>query len=350
MDMLSNPVAPEANLTRPKIICLTPVKNEGWILDTFLRCASVWADHIIVADQMSTDASREIASRFEKAILVDNDSPTFNEPERVQLLLREARKIPGPKILIALDADEILAGELNWLRSPEFLSTAPGTRITFEWVNVEPTCKRFWNPNPPMCWGFVDDGSPHSGPRIHSGRVPEPEGAPVLFVKQLRVLHLQYIDWERMKSKHRWYQCYERVQYPQKRPLAIYRTYHHMDRQEGREMEAITDDSLSAYATLGIDPFAHVKEDVYRWDREVAAMVRQHGFELFRHIDIWDKDWSGVDAEFGRDMKSRHTRFGGLLFAYLRRTQSSARRLHVKLLDRAISIVLRIGAGRKVQA
>ena len=31
---------------RPKIICLTPVKNEEWILRRFLRLASLWADHI----------------------------------------------------------------------------------------------------------------------------------------------------------------------------------------------------------------------------------------------------------------------------------------------------------------
>lgn len=347
MDMLSNPFAPEANVSRPKIICLTPVKNEGWILDTFLRCASVWADHIIVADQMSTDASREIMARFEKAILVDNESPVFNEPERVQLLLREARKITGPKILIALDADEILAGDLDWLRSQEFLSTAPGTRITFDWVNVEPNCRRFWNPNPPMCWGFVDDGSPHSGARIHSGRVPEPEGSSVLHAKPLRILHLQYIDWERMKSKHRWYQCYERIQYPEKSPVAIYRMYHHMDSLAGRGMEPIAEESISAYAALGIDPFAHVKEEVYRWDREVATMVREHGFEAFRHVDVWDKQWDKVDAAFGEEMRARRTWLGGLLFAYLKRSQPCARRLHVKLLDRAVSALLKVGTSRR---
>lgn len=341
--MLSNSHFVEENVDRPKIICLTPVKNEAWILETFLRCASVWADHIIVADQMSTDSSREIVSRFEKAILVNNDSPIFNEPERVQLLLREARKISGPKILIALDADEIMAGDLEWLRSEEFLSTPSGTRITFEWVNVEPACKRFWNSNPPMSWGFVDDGSRHSGKLIHSGRVPEPDGTPVIHATKLRILHLQYIDWDRMKSKHRWYQCYERIQFPKKSPLSIYRTYHHMDAIAEQKMSVITDESISVYTQMGIDPFLHVKEDVYRWDREVVAMVRGHGFTTYRYTDIWDKVWSNVDPTFGDELAMNQTLRGKLLLRYLKLSQYSSRALRVKLVDKLLAMLVRIG-------
>lgn len=40
---------------KPIINYLTPVRNEVWILDRFLKAASFWADHIIIADQMSTD-------------------------------------------------------------------------------------------------------------------------------------------------------------------------------------------------------------------------------------------------------------------------------------------------------
>ena len=37
--------------TRPKVICVTPVRNEAWIIEPFLRAAELWADHIILADQ-----------------------------------------------------------------------------------------------------------------------------------------------------------------------------------------------------------------------------------------------------------------------------------------------------------
>jgi Glycosyltransferases involved in cell wall biogenesis len=93
-----------------KVICLTPVKNESWILERFLKCTSLWADHIIIADQNSDDGSEEIAKSFQKVIYVKNSASQFNEPERQKLLINEARKISGEKVLVALDADEALTG------------------------------------------------------------------------------------------------------------------------------------------------------------------------------------------------------------------------------------------------
>lgn len=90
-----------------KIVVLTPVRNEKWVLDCFLLAASQFADHIIILDQMSVDGSREIARRYEKVILIDNPSEDFNERERQEMLLREARKLGENNVLIALDADEI---------------------------------------------------------------------------------------------------------------------------------------------------------------------------------------------------------------------------------------------------
>lgn len=54
---------------KPIVCCLTPVKNEACILERFLYAASLWADHIIVADQMSTDESREIAKKIQRLYL-----------------------------------------------------------------------------------------------------------------------------------------------------------------------------------------------------------------------------------------------------------------------------------------
>lgn len=330
----------EAAGDAPKIICLTPVKNEAWILETFLRCASVWADRIIVADQMSDDGSREIAARFGKVALVDNDCPAFNEPERVQLLLREARKIPGRKILVALDADEILVGDLSCLRGPEFNDLADGTRIAFDWVNVHPSRNKYWNSNPPMTWGFVDDGSPHSGARIHSGRVPEPEGSPLHVATGVRIFHLQYLDWERMRSKHRWYGCYERLQFPRRSGISIYRMYHHMDSVPDAQFRPVLESDLGDYRGIGIDPFDHRKEACYRWDREILRMIARHGAARFRDIDIWSVDWkelAGGDRAFG-DPRSIPLI---LLDRYLKATQSIHKSFPVRILDKLLKVAFR---------
>src|SRR5262249_2382498 len=89
----------------PTTIVVTPVRKEAWILDRFLRCASLWADHIVVADQGSTDGSRAIAARHSKVTLVDNTAPGYDEGARQRLLLDAARAFPGPRVIFALDAD-----------------------------------------------------------------------------------------------------------------------------------------------------------------------------------------------------------------------------------------------------
>ena len=100
-------------MNRPLLICMTPVRNEAWILNAFLKATSLWADFIIIADQCSTDGSREIAMRYPKVILIDNNNTDYNEAVRQKMLIDKAREIDGDKILFALDADEIFAANFN---------------------------------------------------------------------------------------------------------------------------------------------------------------------------------------------------------------------------------------------
>jgi hypothetical protein len=47
-----------------------------------------------------------------KVILIENPSPTYNEFAREKLLIEAARNISGPRLLVALDADEALTANL----------------------------------------------------------------------------------------------------------------------------------------------------------------------------------------------------------------------------------------------
>src|SRR5690242_9248978 len=127
------------------LICLTPVKNEAWIFERQLQCSSLWADNIIVGDQMSTDGTREIAQRFPKVRLLDNKSPGYDEGERQRIVFEAAREIPGKRILLAIDSDEAVTA--NWMTSSEWNAlrdAEPGTVIRFQWVNLLPGCKECW--------------------------------------------------------------------------------------------------------------------------------------------------------------------------------------------------------------
>jgi hypothetical protein len=282
-------------------ICVTPARNEAWIIEPFLKAARFWAGHVIVADQASTDQTVLKARSIPGVEVIHNDHPGYDEAHRQRLLLGQARKLSGRRVILALDCDEVLSA--NCLASPEWKlinEAAPGTVLRFRWVNVLPGFKDAWIPGELIACGFVDDGSDHTGSRIHSRRIPWPDGAPVLDLQEIVVLHFQYVVWERMESKHRWYQAWECVNHPQKRPLEIFRQYNHMHGSwDQSEMQAVKPEWLAGYETAGVDFRSLASEPVTWWDREVFQMLCQHGPAHFRRLAIWDKDWNALRALVG---------------------------------------------------
>ena len=328
----------------PTLICLTPVKNEAWILDRFLQCASTWADHIIVADQHSDDGSRAIARSYGKVTLIDNDHPGYDERARQKLLIDAARDVPvdGKRILMALDADEILTA--NWMESPEWdrlLAAPPGTVLRFQWANVTPSIKEGWVPEKKIPFGFVDDGSPHKGYKIHSPRVPVPEGAPSLVFEDIHVLHYQYANWPRMKSKQRWYQCYERLEHPDKRPITIYRQYHHMDAAR-QNAEPLPQEWFAGYENRGIDMTTVPKKEYYYWDEQLVKLFQEHGTNPFQRLDVWNVDWSALGEKKGIRVNGRmqdpRTRFDRSVHQWLAQSQSSRNSLHVRIIQKILQL------------
>lgn len=331
---------------RPTLICLTPVKNESWILERFLACASLWADHIVVADQGSTDGSPEIAARFPKVSLVENPSSDYDEVARQRLLIEHARRIPGPRLLFAFDADEALVADAftsaDWRRA---LDAPEGTVLAMQWVNVLPGARTGWLPGHFIPFGFLDDGSEHSGGPIHTPRVPVAPTSPVLRLDALKVLHFQYVDWSRMNSKQRWYQCWETIHHPENRPVQVYRAYHHMDAVSPDRTVPLEPSWLGAYAAAGLD-LTHWPPAAgpLPWDEDVARWLVEYGTRRFAKVDIWDVDWPDVARRIGlghaaetlRDPRRRSER---LVHWFLRVTQGR----HTRAPVRAAQRLLRLG-------
>ena len=330
----------------PAIICLTPVKNEAWILDRFLQCASLWADYIIIADQGSTDSSREIALRYPKVVLIDNASEDFSEVERQRVLLGEARRINAPRILISLDADEILTANVlysvEWSKLHQAL---PGTVFKFQLINIRPNLKEYWSPDTSFPWGFVDDGADHLGLPIHSYRLPISQATRQVCLREVKVLHYQYTDWDRMKSKHRWYQCWEHVMYPKKSPVDLYRQYHHMDAVKSKDLKDLPELWYKGYARLGIDMKNILKEKQYWWDREVLELFQKYGREKFAQESIWDVDWSQIAERHSMkgvlETADPRTVFEKSFHKYLSLTQPYAQTTMVAYVDKAFRRLLR---------
>jgi hypothetical protein len=341
-------------MERPKLICLTPVLNEGWILERFLKCASLWADHIVIADQQSTDGSREIARSFPKVTLIDNVSATFNEPERQQMLLAEARRIPGPKVLLALDADEFLTA--NFLASREWetiLHAPPGTVIFFQWplvhTNISGLCYYMFPKELPI--GFVDDGTPHRGKIIHSFRVPTPSGARTLYPNEIKLMHYCLIDPDRFAGRIRWYQCWEHLKL-HRRPIELYRFYHQPLYVPSSVVKPVPQEWMLGYEQEGIDMTSVNREGTYRWDREVLQLFNEHGTARFKRLAVWNTDWDKLHDELYPEKPKTlypdpRSRFDKVIQRWLRRTEPAfgyhatpgyGRRLYLRLVEKALGL------------
>jgi glycosyltransferase involved in cell wall biosynthesis len=329
-------------LSPPTVVCITPVRNERDHLGRFLACAGEWADHIIVLDQCSTDGSRELAAAHPKVRLIVNDDPTYDEHARQTRLLQAAREIPGRRVVMALDADEALSA--NVLESDEWraaLSAAPATVLRLRWANLLPGCRRAWIPPEPIPFGFVDDGRDHRGPAIHSPRIPAGEDQPSLTLEDVRVLHYQYAAWERMKSKQRWYQCWERVHHPSKRPIQLYRQYHLMDAIPEERVHPVEPSWFQAYAARGVDMTAVVDAPWHPWDEDVLDWLLEFGPAAFARLDIWQPDYEALARRLNRstngvrlsDPRGPGTR---LAHRWLARTQRRAGERPVRLAQRLL--------------
>jgi hypothetical protein len=316
------------------------------VLDTFLSAASQWADYIVVADQLSTDGSREIAARHPKVVLVDNPDSEFDEQSRQRLLLRAARELTDrPRVLMALDADEILTSTAlaadSWER---VVSAPPGAALRWRWANVLPERTRVWVPPPPLIFGFVDDGRAHSGPPIHAVRVPiAPDASRVDFDESF-VLHLPYLDWAGQKRKQAWYQCWETLHDPAKRARVLYREYHQLEAIPAQTIRPFDPAWVVGYERAGIDVLPSLSEAGSWRDRQVLDWLAEHGPKRFAKLEIWSIDWTAIARvhrhQLAKDgVEDPRTLLQRAIFGWLRLTQRYSDTRLLRQLDRGLRLL-----------
>ncbi len=306
-----------------KVVVITPMRNEDWILKPFLTACSAFADHIIIGDHNSTDSSLEICAGFSKVKVVPANYSDFSERQRRNQLLVEARSYGSNNLIFSLDADEFLSE--NPLRTgllASMLEFPIGTQFRMKFFNLDKDLKSGWSvkldPN-----AFIDDGSLHQHTEdIHFPRLPKTREGSIVELDQVSLIHLQFIDWHRMMSKHAWYQAWERVNFPEKTAVAIYRRYHHMFVVPAKRKKALPTEWRKQLAEAGIDLHElSTPRNEYWWDVETRSLVETFGREHFKNIDLsgyYRESQSQADSIFWRYVTKTQPFTGGGKYSPIR--------------------------------
>ena len=324
----------------PRFICLTPCRNEGWVIGNHLKAASAWADAIVVGDQMSDDDTRDIVKGHgPQALLVDNKADGYDEGERHRVVFEAARNLyPGEKkVLLAIDADEMLSA--NWRESPEWRqikALPPGSGIYAEWVNINPDLQTWFPLGGHFIIGVVDDDKlSHSPGQFHVPRLVQDPAKPKLYLKDIKLLHFQYVDADRNESKRRAYHVQEWLVNPS-RPIRLFRRLNPLRCIRPAEIQALKAGWTEGFAQDGVDWRRFRKDGVYRWDAIVADAIAAKGARHFRRLDIWDADWRAIAAahklEFTRSNDPRSL-FDKSIHSFLRKTQPDMEHRRVRMVQ-----------------
>lgn len=327
---------------KPTIFCLTPVKNEEWIIDRFLKAASIWADHIIISDQGSTDKTIEIAKKYDKVIIIDNsDLKDFNEQKMREPLFNEARKFPGKKLLISLDADELLTPNFD---SPEWdtiLNADKGTRFIFNWYHIQPDFKTVCTTVENPC-AFIDDGSLYDVGLIHVPRQPLPENVLYIKLNDIAILHFQFTNWERMQRKHIWYQMYERINFPSKSTIKIFRAFHYDKSVSWNTTFTMNNEWITLYKQLNIDITSVKKLPNYQWDETIVHYINKYSINYFKRIDLGNIDWLEKAKRYDninyKNFILSKNKISNIVLSYLKHTQHIKNNFIIRCIDKILQI------------
>ena len=282
-----------------KTITLMPVKNEAWIIRKTLTALSQFCDLIIVADQGSTDGTSDILNSFEKVHVVENTEKFHSHHVRT-LLLDAARDFEGNNLIFNLDADEIPASPiLDPTVMQKYLDLPVGASAIMPWIQLWRSPIRYRSDN--SVWSnsrkpFVFRDDRESGYETknfaidHAPKVPTKMLQNAIFISEVPLLHFQFVVFERMLAKQRWYRLIEKLT-TTNNDEAINETYVITKDERDIHLDDVPDAWLAGWEVLGLDLTSFPSQDLYWYDVDVLEFFTQHGTKKFQKLDIWDVDW-----------------------------------------------------------
>jgi len=275
-----------------KTIVLIPVKNENWILPYTIPAMQIFADHIIVADQMSTDGTREYLSRQNNMTIIDNNRPIQTNEIRWELLEKAREMFGSGNLIVNIDADEmILPYQFKAIKGKIENNLTPGKAwLTPPWVQLWRSVNTYrsdnsvWSPlTNKKPFAFVDDGIIDYHRVVnndHTSRVPGPSNTKVVECN-IPLLHFQFANWNRTQDKQAWYRCHELV--AGGNVQNINQKYSITKDESNLKLSLVP---KKWYKDLSV-PTSLEQTGNSWYVEDMKHLMSVHGVDMFRDLDIW---------------------------------------------------------------
>ena len=321
--------------SKPLLIVLTPVFNEAWILPAFLKATSLWADYIIIADQMSTDGCRDLYPQFEKVILIDNPRKEMHMSETRRMLFEEAKKIKGDKIIFTFDADEFPSGDFIHTKGWQtILNSEPGDVFEFKWMALQANCNQYnlWPPVPYYWAAHIDDElleGEYPELFIHEWRLPWPKHVhKEYYIEDILIIHFAEANAPRQHNKDRYYQVLQ-YSHPSNTGggVAFHRMYTSRDRGP---FIPVPNDAYAFYEANGLDLWKEINltDEGAHYTKVVLNKISEVGAKSLCKLDVWDEDFLQKN-----NLQDPRRPIDKLMHWYLRKTKKISKTFIIRCID-----------------
>ncbi len=212
-----------------KIVALTPVKNEEWILPTFISSMKKIADEIIILDDNSSDKTNDILRNNSIKVIHLKQTDQVNMSQKRLLLLEEGRKVGGTHF-IWLDADESF--DYFFLKNGRNIISKllPGQKLALPWITLWKSVDKH---RIDTVWKEINkDVIVYDLPEytfedkeLSEARTQGPNNNIINLNQKFGViLHFQFLNFKDSQLKQAWYRCVELIQ-SKKSPRKINNMY-----------------------------------------------------------------------------------------------------------------------------
>lgn len=288
-----------------KTVALLPVKNEAWIIKTYLSSIKPFADSVIALDDGSEDGtidmlmSEPFVTLYKTSDVLPAESMTDMSARR-SFLLSKAREF-GATHQIWLDADEAIPALFADQFKEALSLLKPGQKLRMPWVTL---WKKSESMRTDSVWrdlrkdfAFCDDGTAaFSSQHLSESRTPETilEEAGKTEAPTDRwtdcnipVLHFQFVFWERAQAKQAWYRCHELIQ-GQRSARRINATYSIADDSERVTTSDTPKEWIEKMTLPERDHLRFLAEEATSTYRSrMQEWFNSYGIEYFEGLDIW---------------------------------------------------------------